>query len=88
MPATNHRTMARTEYCLKCEVTRTDTACPVCGEQTLPSWALVQALSDALENIQQAFSSPQPATDSRTPPSPRARADAESDPHHVAPDGK
>lgn len=78
--------MAGMEYCLECEATRTDTTCPVCGEQTLPSWALVQALSDALEDIQQAFSPPQRATDSATVPNPRARADSESDPHHPAPD--
>jgi hypothetical protein len=53
--------MARMDYCLKCEMTRTDTVCPVCGERTLPSWALVQALSNALEDIQQALSSPQSA---------------------------
>jgi hypothetical protein len=58
--------MARMDYCLKCEMTRTDTVCPVCGERTLPSWALVQALSNALEDIQQALSSPQSATDSAT----------------------
>jgi hypothetical protein len=29
-------------------------------EQTLPSWALAQALLDTLEDIQEAFSSPQP----------------------------
>ncbi len=50
------------EYCLKCGVSRTDRPCPVCGEQTL-----------ALEDIQKAFSSPQPATDSKTTPKPRAR---------------
>jgi hypothetical protein len=49
------------EHCLKYRITRTDTACPVCGEQALPSWALAQALSDTLEDIQKAFSSPQPA---------------------------
>ncbi len=73
------------EYCLKCEVTRTDTVCPVCGERTLPGWALVQALSDALEDIQKAFSSPQPATDSKTTPNRAERADSAPDPPHPAP---
>jgi hypothetical protein len=63
------------EYCLKCAVSRTDRPCPVCGAQTL-----------ALEDIQKAFSSPQPATDSKTTPNPRARADSEPGPHHLDPD--
>jgi hypothetical protein len=73
--------MARMDYCLKCEMTRTDTVCPVCpvcGERTLPSWALVQALSDALEDIQQALSAQQSATDSATASNLPARVDSES----------
>jgi hypothetical protein len=46
----------------------------------------VQALSDALEDIQKAFSPPQPATDSKATPNFRARADSELGLHHLAPD--